>query len=394
MKKATFTLIMLIIVVFATAQPPQKADAIQLDVNTLSNDESARINQFIERQRSDGRFWTEIGMAVLGSVVSRVSSVGVSEIMKLTEIPKKQKAEWTQMIQNECNYQESLSYINNLTDFYSKGSTHGALDPSDFNFNGFTLHAQHNGKDVLRFYCHVNTEEDGLYEIVNHSKFRLVLDSMYFYPYQCHLPNLAANHIIPKENTTYERSTSFNFEERDNLIVNISFTITSSWYNQAIQLAKDVELGTFSIKIPIDQDHLTDGVFVYKRGMPDQQPMDIAGSCFIVPRSFMPLSEGKKHWGTGEYNVKVTVEERCGITPEISDNWKKDYRLIKKMKTPDSIWPAFKEFFVQEGNSLLRCSLNTASSTAIGQWEWLNSNGSVTRGAGSGTGGGKIPGGK
>lgn len=409
MKKVFLTLTLWTAVLFTNAQAPQmqretspdqtnkiKSEAtnsLQLDINTLGLVESQKINNFIDEQRHNRSFLAalgSIGIAALNTIVTQTTGIGISEVMNLIETSKKQEAEWKQMIQNECSYEESLTYINNLTDFYSKGSSNGALDPSDFNFNGFTLHAQREGKDVLLFYSHVDTEEAGLYEIVNHSKFRLVLDSMYFYPYRCHLPNLSANHIHPERGKTYERSVSFNFEERENLTVSIDFTITSSWYNQAIMLAKDVELGTFSINIPINQKNLTDSVFVYKR-TPNDTLMRIAGSCFIVPRSYMPLTGGAPHWGTGEYNVKVTVAEHCAITKEFQNNWKADYRNIKKMRKKQPFWPAAKEYCIQQGTSLLRCSLQTATSTAIKQWDWINSAGGGNMSSGNKSNAGGLP---
>lgn len=401
MKRLVFTLFLLLTAFFTNAQPLQQQNAnpaltngmksvasssLQLDINTLGAAESQKINNFIDDQRHNRSFLSAlgtIGIAALNTIVTQTAGIGVSEVMNLIETPKKQEAEWKQMIQNECNYEEKLTYINNLTDFYSKGSSNGALDPSDFNFNGFTLHAQRDGKDVLLFYSHVDTEEAGLNEIVNHSKFRLVLDSMYFYPYRCHLPNLTANHISQEPGKTYERGVSFSFEERENLMVSIGFTITSSWYNQAIMLSKEVELGTFSIKVPIDQNSLTDSVFVYKRGNHNNPPMEIAGSCFIVPRSYMPLTGGAPHWGTGEYNVTVTVAEHCSISKEIQDNWKQDYRHIKSMKKQQQFWPAAKEYCIQQGTSLLRCTLQTATSTAIKQWDWINSAGGSNMGSGN-----------
>lgn len=410
MKRLFFTFALLATVHFTNAQAHQmqhetspdqtnkiKSEAtnsLQLDINTLGFVESQKINNFIDEQRHNRSFLAalgNIGIATLNTIITQTTGIGISEVMNLIETPKKQEAEWKQMIQNECCYEESLTYINGLTDFYSKGSSNGALDPSDFNFNGFTLQAQREGKDVLLFYSHVDTEEAGLYEIVNHSKFRLVLDSMYFYPYRCHLPNLSSNHIHPERGKTYERSVSFNFEERENLTVSIDFTVTSSWYNQAIILAKDVELGTFNINIPINPEDLTDSVFVYKR-TPNDTLMRIAGSCFIVPRSYMPLTGGAPHWGTGEYNVKVTVAENCAITKQLQDNWKEDYRYIKSMKKKQPFWPAAKEYCIQHGTTLLRCSLQTATTTAIKQWDWINSAGSSSMGSGDKPSGGGAQG--
>jgi hypothetical protein len=251
-----------------------------------------------------------------------------------------------------------------LTDFYSEGSYHGALDPADFNFNGFTLNAQRDGDDVLLFYSHIDISEEALNEIFNHSKFRLVIDSMYFYPYRCHLPNWSANSIFPEKDKDYGRSTHFSYEERDNLSVSLDFTITSSWYNEAVILAKDVELGTFSLQVPIEKSKLTDSVFIYKRGQEGMDTLTMAGECFIVPRSFMPLPGGKAHWGTGEYNVKVTVSEHCTLTPKMQENWEKDLRCLRRMKKENKLKDYFISVYKQNGNTVVRDLLEKVSKTA------------------------------
>lgn len=386
MKRAIFLVIVLAAVVSASAQTKRQneptpeqieqlktasSSSLQLDINTLSLEETDVINTFIERQRLNRSFFGTIGLAVLGTIITQSAGFAVDGIMQATQINARHKAEWEQFIKNECVYVDSLSYIDNLTDFYSKGSEYGALDPSDFQFNGFTVNAQKEGKDVLRFYCHVDTSKEGLDEIINHSKFHLLLDSMYFYPYRCHLPNLTANQINPEDSKDYSRHTNFSFKDRNNLSVRLNFTITSSWYNQAIMLAKDVELGQFSIEIPIHEDYMTDDVFVYKSGMEGLPPLTITGDCFIVPRSYMPLTNGIPHWGTGEYNVKVTLSEQCDINKDIRKDWKKDYRSIKKMKKNKDFWPQVESYCIQNGRNLLRCTLNAASSSALGQWGWL-----------------------
>ena len=405
MKKLFLALSVLVMALSSHAQPPQMrqgdnpdqvkliesqaVSSFRLNINTLRPEESQKINNFIDDQRRNRSFLSalgKVGIAALNTIISQTVGIGVSEAVNLIETPQKREADWRQLIQNECNYEKTLTYINNLTDFYSKGSPNGALDPSDFNFNGFTLNVHNEGKEVLRFYSHVDTDKAGLDEIVNHSKFRLVLDSMYFYPYHCHLPNLDANRICVEPGKTYERDVSFNFEERENLTVSIDFTIISSWYNQAIMLAKDVELGTFSINVPIDPKHLTDSVFIYKR-TPNDTLSRIAGSSFIVPRSYMPLTGGVPHWGTGEYNVKVTITEHCAVTKKFQDNWKEDYRRIKKMRKKQPFWPAAWDYCVQQGTTLLRCTLNSATSSALKQWDWINGSG-VNVGGGSAGGGG------
>ena len=341
-------------------------NSLRLDINAMSPEQTEKINSFISSNRGNRSFMLTMGTALLGTLVYNFADITVNEIMKIADIRKNQKNEWRDMIWNECIYEDSLSYINNLGDFYSEGSYFGALDPANLQFNGFTVESRKDGQDVLKFYCHVDTSEKGLREIYSHSKFRLVLDSMYFYPYRCHLPNMSANYIYPEEGKEYDRNTRFSFDDRSDLTVSLNFDITSSWYNEAIILAKDVELGSFSVQIPIDEESLTeDSVFIYKKGIEGMEPLAIAGDCFIVPRSYMPLPGGTAHWGTGEYNVRFTLVEECDITDEMWANWKEDYRCLRKMKKDSKVKDYFISLYRQNGNSVMRDLLDSASRTAI-----------------------------
>lgn len=355
---------------FIQAQNPQQMlhridtlSSLQLSINTMSLEQTAKINNYISHQKNRGVFVAALGKSLLESSTSSVSNIIINEIVKLTQIRKKQKEEWNLKIQNECHFVDSLSYIDNQTDFYSKGSFNGALDPEGLRFNGFNLKAKRDGEDVLRFYCHVDTEESGLNEIYNHSKFRLVLDSLFFYPYKCHLPNLYSNHMAIEASKECGRKTHFNFEDRENLVVSLQFTITSSWYNEAIILAKDVELGTFSIQIPISEEHLKNGVFIYKSGMPNV--LHITGDCFIVPRSYVALPGGESYWGTGEYNVTTVLAEQCNITESMRKNWKNDYRQMKKMEKGSRIGSYFVNLYNQNGPTVVRSLLEATSKTAL-----------------------------
>ena len=263
MKKKLLLLFCLMMTVSMTAQEAIQGDALRMRVNSISANDSIRINNYMQRQRKSRSFLATAGLAVLGTLVNDASSIFVTEIMNVANIRSNMKAKWDELIENECYYLDSLTFMNSLSDFYKQGSFDGPLDPADLNFNGFTLNAQHNGKDVLKFYCHVDTDEAGLNQIFNHSKFKLVLDSMYFDPYSCHLPNMAANYIYPDEEKDYGRNLTFSFEDRENLIVGLYFNISSSWYNEAVMLAKDVQLGSFNVQIPIEEYDLEDGLFIY-----------------------------------------------------------------------------------------------------------------------------------
>ena len=341
-------------------------DYIKLDINTMPESSSEIINKYIEEHNVSRSLLATMGVKALTTLGNSVSSIAIQEIMKLTSIRKTRKDNWDKMIKNECKYEESINYLNNLGDFYSKGSFDGPLDPSDLYFDGFTINVMKDSKDVMRFYCHIDLSEEGLDEIFNHSKFRLVLDSMYFYPYNCHLPNLKANNISVKKGKKYNRNTEFSFDDRNNLMVNLRFTLTSSWYNEAVMLAKDVELGQFNVNVPIMEKNLVDSVFVYKKGDADMPEVGINGECYLVPRSYAPLPGGVAHWGTGEYNLKVAFSEQCSISPDISKHWNRDYRRMKRMKNKKKeVETYFVNLCRQQGNSVVKTVVESAYKTAL-----------------------------
>lgn len=340
-------------------------DYIKLDVNTMSESDVERINQYIEEHNVSRSLLAVMGAKALSSLSSSVSSIAIQEIMKITNLRKTRKENWDKMIKNECKYEESINYLNNLGDFYAKGSFDGPLDPTDLYFDGFTINVKKDNNDVMLFYCHIDLSDEGLDEVFNHSKFRLVLDSMYFYPYHCHLPNFKANQISIKKDKKYKRNTEFSFDDRNNLMVNLKFTLTSSWYNEAVMLAKDVELGQFNVNIPIRERDLVDSVFVYKRGESDIQDIGISGECYLVPRSYTPLPGGVSHWGTGEYNLKVAFSEQCSISPEISKHWNRDYRRLKRMKQDKDVETYIVNLCRQQGNSVVKTVVESAYKTAM-----------------------------
>lgn len=395
MKKKLLIVLALMTALSATAQESDWSSTLRMSINTISDNDSIRINNYLQQQRKSRSLLATAGLSILGGVVNDATSIFINEIMSIANIRSNQQAEWEEMIENECYYLDSLSYTNGLSDFYSEGSYDGPLDPANFKFNGFTIESKRFGNDVLKFYCHVATDDAGLNQIFNHSKFNLVLDSMYFSPYDCHLPNMAANDIYPDEEQDYGRNLYFSFDDRENLIVSLYFNITSSWYNEAVMLFRDVNLGSFTVQIPIDEENLEDGVFVYRRAdidanreyyeshrdlfdpespaydstllMPDTTYLSVSGDCFIVPRSYMPLPGGIAHWGTGEYNVGCYIVEQCNITDEMRENWRRDYKKINRMKKESKIGSYMVSLYRQYGNTMVRDMVENASFSVIQQ---------------------------
>ena len=111
----------------------------------------------------------------------------------------------------------------------------------------------------------------------------------------------------------------------------------SSWINELVQVYQDVKLGTFSVNIPISENDLTDSVFFYSREKAiaeHRKTINMDGDCFVVPRSYMPVSANNPSWGTGEYKMKVVLSERCKYSPKEgrSKNWHRDYKQLVRMQ--------------------------------------------------------------
>ena len=184
--------------------------------------------------------------------VSSVFTVISNEIISLTKIRSQQKKKWMEMRQNECLFIDSLQSSKGQSDFYRKPSVHGALDPSDMNFDGITFRASRNGNEILKMVCHIDT-----------TKFSHLF---VFHPYQSYLPNLSANRIrgvdskSSKEQIDYWNMISkFSFSEQQSPTINIRMDFSSSWINEAVQVYQDVKLGSFSVNIPINEMDLGNG---------------------------------------------------------------------------------------------------------------------------------------
>lgn len=319
-------------------------DQMIVDVNHMDDKTRDKLNQVASNYRSQSRSaFTDIGKSMLYGGVSTVFSIIGNEIISLTKIRSQQKKRWMEMRQRENLFSDSLQSAKGQSDFYRKPSTYGALDPSDMNFDGITFRATRQGKDVLKMVCHIDTTRfDHLFL---HSKFYLVLDTIEFHPYESYLPNLSANRIngIDPKNKDKEQIdfwntiSKFSFSEQKNPSINIRMDFFSSWINEAVMVQQDVKLGSFTLDIPINEMDIKDSVYFYSRQEAIQQNkglIDISGDCFVVPRSYMPVSANNPSWGTGEYKMKVVMTERCQYNPTAgrSTNWHKDYKQLVRLQ--------------------------------------------------------------
>ena len=314
-----------------------------LSVNKLDEKKKAKLNQVASNYRSKNRsITTDIGKSMLAGGVASIVNVIATEIINLTQIRSKQRKAWQEMRNKECSFIDSLQSVNGQSDFYGRQSNYGPLDPSDMNFDGFTFLANREGKEVLRMVCHIDTTRfDHLFL---HSKFYLVVDSIVFHPYRSFLPNLKANRITePRKGASkderdyWETIRQFSFAEQKEPSINIRMDVFSSWINELVQVYQDVKLGSFSVNIPIKEHELRDSVYVYcrKEALSMNKPtIDMEGECFVIPRSYMPVSANSPSWGTGEYKMKVVLSEKCRYNPTEgrSKHWHRDYKQLVRMQ--------------------------------------------------------------
>lgn len=399
-----FTTLMLYALVAqtASAQPAKApkgmpADRWEINVRQMPPEIRAEITETMDKlngSEEDRGIIADVGKAVGFGLISGMVDAVITETFNLINYRDKQKSEWMKMIQNENNYTDSISSIRGLKDFYTSNSRRGALDPSDINFDGIEIRGIRNGQEVIYLSCSI--DRDKLDHMFRHSKFNLVLDTLAFYPYQCHLPNVTANGIrtmkdlkkgkaIVKGDTILRPGTGgngFSFDERNNLKIGVDFSIFSSWINQAVQVHDNVKLGDFKFYINIP-DNVR--IYTYSRKnvistaekLPQGPERDrylsdnllgIEGDCFVVPRSYMPLNSGEPMWGTGEYNIKVKIRESCQFAQnsEKAKHWHDDYKRLRQMqKRSGEVQEYFQTLWNQYGNNLVKSSYSTAVKTAV-----------------------------
>lgn len=260
--------------------------------------------------------------SLMGLVSTGVNMIG--------DMVRSKKNDWSAAVARENVFVKTLPMMENIEDFYSDVSFAGALDPSSLSFNGFGCLQKRDNDTVLYMVCHLDTTEYGVGRILKHSKFELTLDTLVFNPYKCDLPN---DSTMP-----YSMRVPFSFTNRDNLNLQISLNVMSSWINQAIQLHRDQTLGQFFVNVPINENTLdADSVFRFYRGSANNKTVcDITGESFIVPRSYIGVRDanGRFHdaWGTGQYKMSMTLRETCSNTEAFDKNWKADWKARKMNK--------------------------------------------------------------
>lgn len=300
---------------------------------------------------------TELGGFAVSNALSLVNS-GISYVGKAV---KGNKTAWETEFEKENSFTKDIIMQKNINDFYSNVSTKGAFDPSDMVFNGFGMIQTRGNDTVLYMSCHLDTTSTGMNNIIRHSKFTITVDTLIFFPFRCDLPN-------DHRQFSKKRST-FSFDERSGLTLELDVKVTSSWINKAVQVYNDVEIGRFNISTQIDPKSIvisddsltrmnTSCRFVRNGKNNSIDVVNVVGDCFIVPRSYVAVvdDDGDLHdvWGTGQYKVSFTLNEKCVTNPDFAKcrkKWRADWKKMKKQKKENTtVVRKFKQIWDENGS--------------------------------------------
>ena len=263
-----------------------------------------------------GRAFLNAGKGIAGGYVTSFFDVGVNAVASLITKNENDKVKWEAIVKLENVYQETLTTVESINNFYSYPSFDGPMDPAGMNFHGIGCLRTIEGDTVFYISCHI--DESKINRIINHTKFELSLDTLIIDPYQLDLPHSNFN-------------TEFSFEKRNNLQVTVEMRLISSWMNELTEMQKNQELGCFTLSIAVAPKDLDgNNKLRYVRSNDGDNKYKIAGESFIIPRSYMGYRDSdnkyRSSWGTGDYRIELNIKQSCGITDAYRKNWKADWR--------------------------------------------------------------------
>ena len=329
--------------------------AYEIIVTRVNNEEEVKsrnnvVRGLMQEQNSHRFFDTALGVALktgYGTLVSQKAVNLTSNLINYTAsfistAIKKRKERFDNWYKTATSYRQftkALSQQQTIGDFYGTPSINGAFDPENIIFDGIGCSCYFSSKasqgrlskhdEYCYIFCKLRTDSIGMKSIVNHSKFMLEIDSIFFSPNLCDVPCNVTRKV--------SRDVDF-FEKQTNLCVTLNAKIYSSWFNEAIMLQNDQLLGSFDVVMKIDKSDclLENGEWVFKYSketdgdsyMPSTEigeqrkhlsEISISGESFIVPRSFsMDANNNNSNpiWGTGEYRVDLTLSENCNLNTD------------------------------------------------------------------------------
>ncbi|MBD5370781.1 MAG: hypothetical protein HDR80_06490 [Bacteroides sp.] len=352
--------------VFAQPAPDRKLAGGQRKYDLIVNQHNDTLTfnrglRALKTRRAHGE-----NRSILTDLASGYLSLGTSTVLSASqnllgagiglakEALRDKRPDWQAATMGECRFVKHLPMVTDVLDFYAAPSPLGAFDPTGMKFSGFgcrqyitVLDSAGKSHDEEVFYlsCTLRDDDHGLDRMLHHSKFEVVVDELRFNPLLCNLPN---------DSLSMDPSTriGFSFEKRKDLRFNVEAVVKSSWVNEAIQVADNVELGRFRITACIDPNHLdSDGVFRYSRSEDARGPkrVVVTGDCFLVPRSYVGSTDMATYspsWGTGQYRVEMDITETCSINEDYyttvekgkrrwnKSRWQPEWNLMKKRSRP------------------------------------------------------------
>jgi len=333
MKISVLTLVMLFVLSTGLIAQKNKVSRYETFVYTTDKIDLLIQNEHRKQGENSRGFLSDIGGAFLnagkgiaGGYVTSIIDFGVNAIAGLFTQGANNKLKWEAIVKAENMYQETLTTVEAINNFYSRPSFDSPMDPTGMNFNGIGCLRTIGGDTTFYISCHI--DESKISRIINHSKFELEVDTLIIDPYQGDLPNSDFN-------------SEFSFDQRNNLQIVVEMRLISSWINALTQLQNNQELGHFTLSVPVKQTDLDgSGKLRYVKTANALEKYKITGESFIIPRSYMGYRDAennyKDSWGTGDYKVELSIKETCGVTDAYRKNWKADWKARQDAESDEN----------------------------------------------------------
>ena len=257
--------------------------AYEIIVTRVNNKEEVKsrnnvVRGLMREQNSRGFFDSELSAALKTgygtlatqkavNLTSNLVNYTVSFISTVIKNRKERFNNWYKTAKSYRQFTKTLSQKQTIGDFYGVPSINGAFDPENIIFDGIGCSCYFYSKasegksskhdEYCYIFCKLRTDSIGMKSIVNHSKFMLEIDSIFFRPNLCDIPCNITRKVT--------RDADF-FEKQTNLNVTLNVRIYSSWFNEAIMLQRDQLLGSFDVVMKIDKSDcvLENGEWVFK----------------------------------------------------------------------------------------------------------------------------------
>lgn len=184
--------------------------------------------------------------------------------------------------------------------FYNAPSMYGALDPSGLQFSGLSMSrdvTDSDGNVSQAMFLSCSLPKDNLTDFITNHRFTLKLDSLSI--------------DLSKIHAKYKK------DKRVSVEINIIFK--STWMDENLIIHSNQELGAFRIILSGLQYQKDSPVYTIGRQDGENR---ISGYSFFVPRSYSAFKNGDKYipcWGTGEFEIEVSVKEVTGKTSAFTD---------------------------------------------------------------------------